>query len=417
VPRSLAPIVSLLAALAAGEARGAPQTDAHTRPAPELAPTHTELGIIPLVGGDTDVGIGVGQLSTLAAVAPGVTPYLWALETAAFISFAPGRGSGMSVAIPYQDYFAQLTLPRLLGGRLRLQVRPSFTRETTQRYYGIGNASPAPADDVAARDFYGRTHPTLVARARYRLYPAVHVEAGASYTQNWLAIDPQSTLAADLRGGPLYVRGLLRGAQSHGVLFGEASVLYDTRDSELSPTRGQFHQVRLRLSPRIGDALPYDYQQLGVTTRGYVTLLPGRLVASGRIVFDLQTGHPPFYELARFDDTFALGGVNGVRGVPGQRYYGKVKLFSNWELRSQLTSFQLWGKPIELGATGFVDVGRLWADLGSRPQLDGAGLGLKYGLGSGLRVQEGQTFVVRGDVAWSPDARPIGVYVGAGQLF
>jgi hypothetical protein len=35
----------------------------------------------------------------------------------------------------------------------------------------------------------------------------------------------------------------------------------------------------------------------------------------------------------------------------------------------------------------------------------------------GLRVQKGKAFVVRADVAWSPDARPIGGYFTAGQLF
>jgi hypothetical protein len=32
-------------------------------------------------------------------------------------------------------------------------------------------------------------------------------------------------------------------------------------------------------------------------------------------------------------------------------------------------------------------------------------------------LQQGKTFVVRGDIAWSPDARPVGAYVGAGQTF
>ena len=53
-----------------------------------------EFGIVPLVGGDTDVGFGVGQLSTFSRLAAGVAPYVWSLESAAFISFegsAPTR--------------------------------------------------------------------------------------------------------------------------------------------------------------------------------------------------------------------------------------------------------------------------------------------------------------------------------------
>jgi outer membrane protein assembly factor BamA len=381
-------------------------------------PAHRELGIVPLVGGDTDVGFGVGELSTLARVAPGVTPYIWSVESAAFISFAPGRGSEGGTVIPYQDYFIQATIPHLANDRLRLQIRPSFTKETTQRYYGLGNAAAAPADgDMPARDFYGRTHPTLSVRARYRLFDAFYAELGTSYTQNWLDVRADSTLATEMRGGPTAVRDLLGDARNHGVLLGEVTLQLDTRDNEIDPEHGQFHQAKLRVSPSAGTGLPYAYQQIDLTTRGYVTLVPHRLVAAARAVFDLQLGHPPFYELARYEDTFAFGGLNGVRGVPGQRYYGKLKVFTNWELRSQLVSFTVLGKKLSLGVASFFDLGRLWSELGYHPELDGRGWNLKYGVGGGLRLQEGRTFVVRADIAWSPDARPVGGYVGAGQMF
>jgi hemolysin activation/secretion protein len=70
-----------------------------------------------------------------------------------------------------------------------------------------------------------------------------------------------------------------------------------------------------------------------------------------------------------------------------------------------------------LSTVGFFDAGRLWSDFHANEKLDGKGLGLKLGVGGGLRLQQGQAFVVRTDVAWSPDARPIGAYVTAGQVF
>ena len=137
-----------------------------------------------------------------------------------------------------------------------------------------------------------------------------------------------------------------------------------------------------------------------------------------RVVGDTLLGDPPFYELARFDETPAIGGGKAVRGVPAQRYYGKVKLFGNFEVRSELLHFTV-GQEAHGSRRGeFVDGGRSWTELGHlNPDLDGTGLGLKYGLGGGLRLQEGQTFVVRGDVAWSPDARPVGAYFAAGEVF
>jgi hypothetical protein len=37
--------------------------------------------------------------------------------------------------------------------------------------------------------------------------------------------------------------------------------------------------------------------------------------------------------------------------------------------------------------------------------------------GGGLRLQWGETFLLRGDVAWSPDARPVGIYVDVNHVF
>ena len=103
---------------------------------------------------------------------------------------------------------------------------------------------------------------------------------------------------------------------------------------------------------------------------------------------------------------------------PAQRYYGKVKVFGNLELRTELTSFHIGTKALVLGIVGFFDAGRVWTELTrAHPDLDGTGVGLKYGVGGGLRLQQGQTFVVRADLAWSPDARPLGAYFAAGQIF
>jgi hypothetical protein len=59
----------------------------------------------------------------------------------------------------------------------------------------------------------------------------------------------------------------------------------------------------------------------------------------------------------------------------------------------------------------------VWADTRPQPALDGTGLGLKYGVGGGLRLGSGGSFVLRGDIAWSPDATPIGGYLIAGEIF
>jgi outer membrane protein assembly factor BamA len=240
---------------------------------------------------------------------------------------------------------------------------------------------------------------------------------GESLTYNTLDIHPGSKLDRDLSSPDPEVRSFFGPVAPHLVNFFEYAVLYDTRDNETSPATGTYDQVKVRVSPGGTDGFPYRYGQVNVTARFYATPVPRWLSVAFRIVGDGQFGDPPFYELARFEDTSALGGGKGVRGIPAQRYYGKVKLFGNLETRSRLADFKLFKNDVALGGAVFFDAGRLWSGWGSSEALDGSGVGLKYGVGLGLRLQQGKAFVVRGDLAWSPDARPIAGYFTAGHIF
>jgi hypothetical protein len=385
--------------------------------APAAAQGQRELNFLPVAGGDSDIGIGVGGAGNYAEVASVPPGYRWRLDVAGFVTFKQRSG----IILPYQDYNAQLTLPHLgPEGRIRLEVRASHTDESIARYYGLGNASPPLAPGEPIEDIeYARLHPTLSAEARGRVRGAFHVLAGLSYTYNRLNVPPNTRLAMQQATGTPEVRGLLGpNFDPHGVGLVTLEAQWDTRDDDWITRRGQFHTVRFRVSPRVGQALPYGYQRVTATTRFYWTLIEHRLRLVHRVVGDLLIGDAPFYELSRFDETPAIGGGKGVRGVPAQRYYGKVKVFGNLELVSELWSFSLWRKPFILGLSTFFDGGRVWTGLGdSNPALDGTGVGLKYGVGGGLRIQEGKTFIVRFDVAWSPDATPVGAYFNAGLIF
>lgn len=388
---------------------------------PRAARAERELSIVPIAGGDSDVGIGIGEVSAWASLDPAFkqssAPYRWRLETDAFVTFKLREGN--DVINPFQDYFVLLTLPRTgPGGRLRLDVRPAYTDERTLKYYGIGNATPFPDGVPIADTEYERVHPTLLVEGRMQLAPGWFAQLGNVYTHNWLKVPPTSLLAMQQAAGAPDVRAMLGSFDSHGVDLIELGLQLDTRDDETVTRHGQFHAVQARLSPAVPGWMPYAYQQLDVTLRFYTTPIPRWLTVSFRLVGDVLLGDPPFYELARFAETPAIGGGKAVRGVPAQRYYGKVKLFENLEVQSELVRFTIKGKPMALAAAAFLDAGRVWAELGRRhPELDGTGWGIKYGVGGGLRLQRGQTFVVRADVAWSPDARPIGGYFAAGNIF
>lgn len=384
--------------------------------ADEVAPTSAivvredrdiEVGLVPLVGGDTDHGFGGGALGNVTLFDRTRSPYRWKVEFGAFYAI-----KGEFTNPSFVDAYALITYPQLLQKGLRLELRPSVTKDTAVGFYGVGNQPARPQESVPARDTYERLHPSLSVMTLWQGRHNLALLIGSRYTYNDIDLAPNSTLAQDM----MFVD---RDLQSpHSVLTVETGIVYDSRDNELAPTSGQYHALKLRVSPEVGTVMPYGYQQVNATARVYHTIVPRYLVLAMRAVFDVQFGDVPFYELSRFEDTSAIGGSQGVRGVPAYTFYGRVKAFGNIELRSEVSRFRWLGSPYILGFAGFYDAGRLWSDIAeSRPDLDGTGLGLHYGVGGGVRIQKGRSFLLRGDVAWSPDARPVGVYVQANHAF
>lgn len=385
--------------------------------------------VVPVAGGDSDIGFGVGALISLTKFVPGYKPYGWRVEGAGFITFKKPDGE---IKVPYQDTYLSLVFPGLFGDRLRFTVRPSFTRTELLKYHGLGNASPyvprwkAYDPDVepdlyeAARKVneYGLAEAELQLEARVRVAHPFYVALGVEYTQSWIDVYPSSKLLEDRRGDHgETVRALVAGPERSGSMLFRYALLQDTRDDETSPTRGVFNKVAVRLSPGGTGPFPYRYAGVNGTFRIYLPLWKRYLSVAARAVADVLVGDPPIYELARYDEGYALGGVDGVRGVPAQRYYGKMKLFGNLEVRVELPSFTAIKQKITFGLVGFADGGRLWTDYPLIPALDGTDIGLKYGTGGGVRLQVGKSFVLRVDAAWSPDADPIGLYFKAGQIF
>ena len=401
-------------ALAANPLNSSDQTTASAQAACTSG-DQNEFNIVPIVGGTSDVGIGFGEFSDLARVSRGVDPYLWNIESGGFITF---KGSTDGLQIPFQDLYFKITVPRFLKNGIQLEIRPAYTWEQTLGYYGMGNASPPKPSGVKdSFNWYGRLHPALDVQLRFRLADHFAGLLGARYTQNWLQVGAGSLLAQQIANGSPEVKKLIGPTKPGGVALFDYGVQWDSRDSEVSSHVGSFEEALFRVSPGGTEDFPYRYGQGSLVARVFLPIWKDHVTLALRGVGDIMFGNPPFYELARFDDTYALGGPNGVRGIPGQRYYGKVKVFGNIELRNELFSFHALGKPLRFGFVVFFDGGRVWADTSPQPQLDGTGFGLHYGTGGGLRLQSGETFVLRADVAWSPDATPIGAYFAAGQTF
>ena len=376
----------------------------------------TEFTLVPVVGGDSDVGLGVGYVASFAVMRPGVSPYVWRLESGGALT---ARLDSDEPRLGYFDQYVMFVVPHALGRPIRFEALVGYTVEPTLRYYGIGNASSVDAAHAADDRYYQfeRRHSIVSVNASYRLGGHFLLLWGLGEAHNVIEYPEASSLAHDLTAGDPATRELLHVAPEFDVVKFSYGVGWDSRDNEVSTRHGQYHTLRFDVSPGGTSGIPYAWGRADLALRGYVTLLPHRLIFAARGVLDWLSGTAPFYELSRYDETEALGGGRGVRGVPAGRFYGTVKAFTNLELRSELFGFRLLQKQNTFGVTAFADTGRVWSKLPPSPELDGTGLGLKVGLGVGARIAAGDSFVVRADVAWSPDANPVGAYLLAGQMF
>ncbi len=143
----------------------------------------TEFNILPVVGGSSDIGIGAGFFAGLARIKPGYEPFLWNLQSASLFTF---KLEGGTVTLPYQDLSLKLTVPRLFGAPIRMEILGAYTWETTLRYNGIGNASEMrmPVGAGADYDRYKRLHPQIDVSFRVRLVDHVALRFGGRYVQN-----------------------------------------------------------------------------------------------------------------------------------------------------------------------------------------------------------------------------------------
>ncbi|MCA9670806.1 MAG: BamA/TamA family outer membrane protein [Myxococcales bacterium] len=421
--------LALLLALLAATPRLAGADSAKAAPKPLKNPDRREIGLLPAVSFSTDIGLGLGAVASWTRFARGKAPFKYRIE-ALFLFTLKQSESG--IISPYHSDYLQIDVPGLFGGRVRINAEAAFRRFSNIGYYGLGNAAgndnPYEGVDALAaeRHFrYVRTYPSLTARARIALDSDKRWQAllGAAVTYNAFSPCDGDTPCPDTklerdkqaRADDRELERALRGTDDHLLPTLIVGLIYDSRDHNFSPRRGAFHEISLRGAPRPG----LFFGNVNITLRAFHPIFSW-LTFAWRAMADLLFGQVPFYMLARYgglSPDYALGGSNGVRGVPLGRYHGRMKFFGNFELRARFVSFSLFGASFRFGATAFVDVGRVFTDYRSIERLDGSGDGIKAAIGGGLRLLWGEAFVIRADVGWSPDAEPIGIYVVVGQAF
>ncbi|WP_428261106.1 Omp85 family outer membrane protein [Haliangium sp.] len=397
-------------------------------------PKRLEFGVLPALTYDSDRGVGFGAIGTLARFHPGFRPYRWRLEFLVYATAKSSPDGGTELA--YHDDYLILDQPGLLDNKLRVKSQVGFRRFSTSGYYGLGNATEE-LDDVDDRFYqYDRIYPFALSNGRFELWDRSTDEhtrrleafGGVGFWYNRINLYEGSLLEQhkalaemDTPDGHV-LDTLLDGTDDHNLLMFTGGLLFDTRDHEYAPTRGTFTELSVRASPGIDAGLTFAGASL--ITRWFQSLYGDRLVLAMRATGDVLFGSVPVYELAAvggFTRDGAPGGGTSVRGVALSRFHGKIKVIGNVELRAQFLPFSIAGQRFNLGAVTYVDAGRVWADyeqvefMGEK--LDDALPNFAVGVGAGLRLRWGETFIVRADPGYSITEETLGIYISINHIF
>ncbi|HZU82352.1 MAG TPA: BamA/TamA family outer membrane protein [Polyangiaceae bacterium] len=385
-----------------------------------------EVAGLPILGGNSDIGLQFGGAATYSRFFDDVRPYLWNID---LLLSASVKGDQNGFRLVQQSHLLRLDAPALFGGRVRVDARGTFQRTINAGYYGIGNATTAaPADSAANVDLgrryqYVQQEGWLRTIARVRTGTVVDAALAGNLRYEAPEVYRGSKLEEDLAIGPGGSPAALGGGAALLASVG-AGLVVDTRDSEFVTRRGIYYQVGVAATAGSAEGVAYGESS---AVLAHYARLGGPFIFASRMFVSFRFGRLPFYDLqtgGAFEGESLLGGDSGVRGVPQGRYAGLVKAISNIEVRcTPFPRVRVLGESLRVGTSTFFDAGRVWSDYRWTSPADGASLGIKYGVGGGFFVQWGEAAIFRVEFAYSPDAvsenpgLPIGVYVADGLMF
>ncbi|HET9425692.1 MAG TPA: BamA/TamA family outer membrane protein [Gemmatimonadaceae bacterium] len=372
--------------------------------AAQTTPRGWEMSGLPALNFNADEGFGYGIIAQAFNYGDGtVKPYAYTIQPLLFLT-TKGR----------RDLSVFVDAPHLLPGNWRMGLYAGREQQLATPYYGIGNttarveALEQEPDPYYYR--YGRVGLRFNADFQHTVAGNLRVLVGTGARTSEIdqtPFDSGATLLRSQTGGADIPDGR--------AMTARVGLIYDTRDRETGPTRGQWIETLVQRGGKVAGGT-HAFTRITGTARSY-TSITSRVVWAQRVVAQNLSGAVPFYELytiqGSFKDDEGIGGAGTVRGLPKNRFTGKGLVFANEELRWRAADFRARGRVSAVILSGFVDAGRVW-----ERGLSADGLFADYhmGFGGGARFRYGENFVVALDVAHSKESTAP-MYIGLGYSF
>ncbi len=244
-------------------------------------------------------------------------------------------------------------------GRWSFSSSLIFDRNGTPRFYGVGNESPS----------YAQTNYT-------NQQELAQAQIGLNVTHAWQLLFTGRIQVVDVLPGTLTRIatlesrfGRILGVGTNRELLNRLSIVYDTRDNVIVPSRGMQWVAYGGLASRFGLLNDSLYSEAGVDGRNFWTLTPRDvLVTHIALRYMPSTHRVPFWALSSVGGGDSIiGGAQPLRGFGSGRFYDRDSFSSSVELRHRAASFDAIATHVELELTPFIDVGRVFSRAGTFP--------------------------------------------------
>lgn len=410
------------------------------------------LGALPAVAFDSDIGFQYGLLANLFQYGDGTVylDYRWSL----YAEWSrTTKGSGINQVFFDSKY--------LLPHHIRVTADFSFLTEQALDFYGfngyesIYNPSFTDEEDPAyiTRVFY--RHERKLARITLDFQQKIgdlplRWAAGYGFFNSRIGSvdieklnkgrDEEDLLPEEEGLYDKYVKwGLIPAEEADGGThnFLKAGLVYDTRDNEPNPNRGIWSEMVIMTAPRFLGNSETAYTKLALTHRQYLTLKKNTLTFAYRLGWQgTIDGKAPFYMQPYMINTYTkstkndgLGGARSLRGILRNRVVGDAFTYGNFELRYKFLKFHKWKQNFYFSLNGFSDMGMITKtmdmNLAGIPEDEKTALfksedqGLHISYGAGLRIAMNQNFIVAVDYGLAGDKRDgeKGMYINLGFMF
>lgn len=257
-----------------------------------------------------------------------------------------------------REFDAQYLAGQTRSGPLSWSLEAIYDRSGIPRFFGIGNETRH-AHETSYLDNQGR----------------VDVSVGRNFTPTlqlaWVAsLRTVSVLPGVVRGVPSietlfpHVQGL----GSEHVLQQGAMLIRDTRDSPIIPRSGARYVVYGGFVSRaLGSSVSYSY--FGAEARRYWALRSDMTLAwhvAARYM--PSAANAPFWTLSSLGgDRSEIGAREPLRDAGADRYIDRNLFATGVELRTRIATFDAFRTQVSLELAPFVDVGKVFADMGASP--------------------------------------------------